>query len=317
MSIRSRLVFEERELQIPGIHGLGQYCYSTAGPGLATHQHRGCMEISLISKGTQTFQVGGQVYNLKGGEQFIAMPDELHDTAGQPEEKGVAYWLILDVTRNRDNFLFLNPTAANKLIEDLHKIPSRHFISDPESQSTLDKAFRDLQKIRTASERRGIFEHNLTYESSLVAPERVASYELSVVGHLLTYITQTIHASHAKPGQPSPAIQASLDFIAQHDNEWITVAEIAEKLHMPEAHFRLSFRREMGVPPAEYLLRRKIDVAKMRLAQPRSNITEVAYSLGFSSSQYFATVFRRFTNLTPSEFLEGRPAKLTPIIERE
>jgi AraC-like DNA-binding protein len=31
-------------------------------------------------------------------------------------------------------------------------------------------------------------------------------------------------------------------------------------------------------------------------------VTEVAYDLGFSSSQYFATVFKRYTLVNPSQF---------------
>jgi AraC-like DNA-binding protein len=38
------------------------------------------------------------------------------------------------------------------------------------------------------------------------------------------------------------------------------------------------------------------------LAQPGCRVTTLAHTLGFSSSQYFATVFRRFTGLTPSAY---------------
>lgn len=37
------------------------------------------------------------------------------------------------------------------------------------------------------------------------------------------------------------------------------------------------------------------------LADGRRSITDVAFSLGFSSSQYFATVFKRFTHRSPHE----------------
>jgi hypothetical protein len=43
----------------------------------------------------------------------------------------------------------------------------------------------------------------------------------------------------------------------------------------------------------------RIAVAEKRLALRRDSVTEIALELGFSSSQYFATVFKRFTGMTP------------------
>jgi AraC-like DNA-binding protein len=60
------------------------------------------------------------------------------------------------------------------------------------------------------------------------------------------------------------------------------------------------FKREVGIPPAEYVIRCKIAVARTRLAQSDATITRVAMDLGFPSSQFFATVFRRFTGRKPS-----------------
>jgi quercetin dioxygenase-like cupin family protein len=84
MQIQSRLVFEKDEVDIPGFHAMGQYHYTAACPGLPPHRHRGCVEIQLLAKGYQAFQVGGKVYHVRGGEQYAILPDEVHDTAGQP-----------------------------------------------------------------------------------------------------------------------------------------------------------------------------------------------------------------------------------------
>ena len=86
---RSRLVFEEDTLRIPGVHSLGQYHYNSAEPGLPPHRHRGCVEISLLARGYQAYQIGGKIYQVKGGEQYISLPDEIHDTGSEPEEKGI------------------------------------------------------------------------------------------------------------------------------------------------------------------------------------------------------------------------------------
>ncbi|MCE0484851.1 MAG: AraC family transcriptional regulator [Methylacidiphilales bacterium] len=322
MEIKSRLVFEEATLGIPGLHSIGQYDYATAKPGLPPHQHRGCVEISLLVKGYQSYQVGGKIYHVKGGEQYISLPGEIHDTGSEPQEKGILYWLILNVTKQRDKFLFLAPPMAHKLTADLLNFPLRHFAASYESRATLDKAFKALQKIRIADECTGIFRNNRTLPASSAnghgvhRPDADDSLALmEAVSHLVYYILQTIQASRSNPRPLSPPIQASLDFMKKNERAWLNVAVAAEHVHLSESYFKILFREEIGLPPAEYMLHRKVDAAKVLLRKHPANVTEVAYSLGFSSSQYFATVFKRFTSRTPSEFISERSPELTFMVD--
>ncbi|MBL8993701.1 MAG: helix-turn-helix transcriptional regulator, partial [Spirochaetia bacterium] len=68
--------------------------------------------------------------------------------------------------------------------------------------------------------------------------------------------------------------------------------------------FSSQFREATGIAPMEYLLRKKIESAKKALTRGES-VTDVALELGFSSSQYFATAFRRFTGAVPSRYKPG------------
>ena len=313
MKAASRIAFEEATLRIPGVHCLGQYHYTAAEPALPLHHHQGCVEISFLAKGCQVYRIGGKTYYVRGGEQYVALPDEPHDTGSEPEEKGVLYWLILDVANYPDNFLFLNPEMSRKLVDDLCHLASHHFPAMPESQVSLDKAFAQLRAIRTPDERKGIF-RDWRGASKAKKNDDVLPL-LEVASHLTTYVLQTLRASRENTREVSPAIRSSLEFMAQHQNEWLDVGAVAGHVHLSESHFKIRFREEVGLPPAEYMLRRKVDIAKELLSRPEHHITDVAYQLGFSSSQYFATVFRRYTKLTPSEYLQGRRPVMRPIVD--
>ena len=67
------------------------------------------------------------------------------------------------------------------------------------------------------------------------------------------------------------------------------------------SRFKALFKEVWGIPPAEYALRLRIGEARRRLVESGATVTQVAMDLGFSSSQYFATSFKRFTNMTPRE----------------
>jgi AraC-like DNA-binding protein len=322
MSTWSRLVYEEASIGIPGIHSIGQYNYVAARAGLPPHKHVGCVEISLLVKGYQTYRVAGETYHVKGGEQYISLPDEMHDTGSEPQDKGIMYWLILDVVKDPDKFLFLAPAMARKLINDLLQFPNRHFPGHSGGHATLDLAFRALRQVKGADECTGIFEKNAP--EPIVPPKprrsnRAADPSLQLLeasNHIVYYILQTITASRANVRPLLPVIKESLDFMMQNEEVWLSVAQVAEKVKLSESYFKILFREQMGLPPAEYMLRRKIEAAKVLLSKPDCNITDLAYSLGFSSSQYFATVFKRFTNQTPSEFMAGHTMELLTIVDQ-
>jgi two-component system response regulator YesN len=54
------------------------------------------------------------------------------------------------------------------------------------------------------------------------------------------------------------------------------------------------------VPPADYVSRQKVARATDLLRKTGMPVTQIATNLGYSSSQYFATAFRRYTGKTPS-----------------
>lgn len=72
------------------------------------------------------------------------------------------------------------------------------------------------------------------------------------------------------------------------------------------------FRAHTGLTPADYLARYRIKTARKILAQTNRKVSDVAKSCGFSSAQYFNSVFRRQTGLTPSAWrAKSRPGSQT------
>ncbi|HEY3377167.1 MAG TPA: helix-turn-helix transcriptional regulator, partial [Armatimonadota bacterium] len=77
---------------------------------------------------------------------------------------------------------------------------------------------------------------------------------------------------------------------------------LAELLNLSTSRFKAKFKLEVGIPPAEYIMRRRLDRAKTLLCAGHS-VTTTAYALGFPSSQYFATAFKRYTGQRPLDYL--------------
>jgi AraC family transcriptional regulator len=100
------------------------------------------------------------------------------------------------------------------------------------------------------------------------------------------------------------------DFIEAHLSESIGLAEIAASAGLTRMHFAAQFRVTTGVPPHEYLIRRRIERAQELLLSSSLPLIEIALDVGFKSQAHFTTVFRRIVGQTPriwrTENFDGR-----------
>ena len=264
----------------------GRYQYAASRLGLSPHLHRDAIEICFLERGEQTYRVNDRIYRLRGQDQFFTLPGEVHDTAGLPQERGILYWLILHIGPSR-NFLGLADAPAKRLRLELRRLPTRHFQADPDCASLLTQIF-DLATREGQPEDGG----NQSFRS------------LRIQALLLQYLALTIQAScRGSRGSVSPLMQRVLADIDRNLAEPVKVPYLATVARLSESRFKARFKSELGIPPAEFWLRKKISRAE-QLLKDRS-VTEVAHQLGFSSSQYFATVFKRYTLKKPSHYRES------------
>ncbi|MDB6169096.1 MAG: helix-turn-helix-domain containing protein AraC type [Verrucomicrobia bacterium] len=269
----------ERDIRIPGVGEIGRYRYANAYEGLRLRSHPGGLEICFLARGQQTYRVNGEIYRLRGGEQYLVFPGEPHDSAGMPEEKGVLYWVFIRLAPASRRLLFLEAAASRELRRALLALPSRHFAAEPGTHELLEETFAAVAGARTQLDRIG------------------------AAGLILRYLFATIRASHRnRRAAPSLRIQRTLAHIAANLGELPSVPQLARLVRLSPSRFKARFREEVGLPPREHVLRHRLAVAQARLRASAATVTQVAHELGFSSSQYFATVFRRFTGLTPSQY---------------
>ena len=104
------------------------------------------------------------------------------------------------------------------------------------------------------------------------------------------------------PKQRSPQIMKARELIDAHLEDPVPIDVIADELGMSPGHFRTRFRQATGSTPHEYLTGLRIARAKEILRHDRWSITNVAFRLGYSSSQNFASTFKRQAGMTPTSF---------------
>ncbi len=80
------------------------------------------------------------------------------------------------------------------------------------------------------------------------------------------------------------------------------VAYFAEKANLSPGYFGDLIKRETGNSPQEIITLHLINEAKRRLASTDTDISVIAYDLGFQYPQHFTRLFKRVTGKSPSTF---------------
>jgi len=105
-----------------------------------------------------------------------------------------------------------------------------------------------------------------------------------------------------RPASPAVLVVAAQEYLKQHLAEPIRMTDLIKHIGLGRSRLFESFRSITGLTPNDYLLRLRVKQAQELLAQSRQSLTDIALATGFSSSQYFSNVFRKYTGQTPREF---------------
>ena len=89
------------------------------------------------------------------------------------------------------------------------------------------------------------------------------------------------------------------EHIEAHLEQRITIDELAGLAAMSPFHFCRSFKRTTGLAPHQYVLARRIDLAKRRLTVTNLSVQSIAWSIGFENISHFRRQFVAQFGVTP------------------
>lgn len=78
--------------------------------------------------------------------------------------------------------------------------------------------------------------------------------------------------------------------------------ELAMRLNISYSWFRKVFKDYTGYAPAKYFQELKLRKAKQLLVSTSQSVKEISFLLGYQSTEYFFSFFKKHTGLTPLEY---------------
>lgn len=252
---------------------------NVAKPFVPSFEGKGLTSILYIEKGNFAIRYEtGELLTPRGGTFYYHPPVSLkYQTFDKTITPYSMYRLVLNLSL--DNL----PTFSSHLLKQkiIDHLPSRPFLR--KAPPLMISAFKTI-----------ISEYD----------QKQAGFMVQIENSILQILISAMRAAMCQETDMEGThwLTEKVDrFLAENMEFMGPVEKLFDQLGVKRNKGYDVFHEIIGLNPKEYILRKKVEFAKQMLIQDH-DITTIAYELGFSSSQRFATVFKKLTCITPSDF---------------
>jgi AraC family transcriptional regulator len=193
--------------------------------------------------------------------------------------------------------------------DDLHYLYLSVGISDAALAAACDGTRGDVELRRVES----LVDARVGALAAAVNAERVAGYpsgrlfldsvEQALAAALVNgYAVRHRSVQTHRGGLGSARLRRIKEFVDAKIEDELTLCEMAQAVELSTAYFSRMFRKSTGETPHQFLLRQRLERAKMMLRSADGRVMDVAVACGFKSQQHFAQVFRHVYGVSPTEY---------------
>ncbi len=105
------------------------------------------------------------------------------------------------------------------------------------------------------------------------------------------------------------AVRRLREHIETHIESSLRIEDLAVKLEMSTGHFSRAFRASVGMPPHNYIMRRRVARAQELLTETDLNLAAVALRCGFADQSHLTNRFREIAGVTPRTYRAERSGR--------
>ncbi|QBD77585.1 AraC family transcriptional regulator [Ktedonosporobacter rubrisoli] len=147
----------------------------------------------------------------------------------------------------------------------------------------------------------------LSAESTIFSAAYIDALSNALAAHILKHFCLYSHKKSLVPASTklsSTAWRNVVEYIHTHLDQALTLKELATIVGMSSYHFAHSFKQALGISPHQYILRLRIEYAKMMLLKGEVPLSEIVMHLGFADQSHFTRSFKRVVGIPPRMFVQ-------------
>lgn len=236
----------------------------------------GHYNIMFLYEGEARFERNDEVYIAKKGDFVFYRPNDIRKARTFPDRLMKCYavdFLYTCVEFDKVEWKLKHCELPFKVVST---------VSDPYLYSKLVDLFSSLSRLWMNNK-----QNNEVKSRSIFA---------EIIHLLLRY-------NECKSYSFSDAKRAEevINYLTKHYAERITLEDLSEKMQLSYSYLGSIFKKVTGKPIIEYLIHIRLYKAKELLRDGHS-VSDVAYMTGFNDVFYFSKVFKKYENISPSQY---------------
>lgn len=270
----------KKESGLPELPEVGKLQVKNAAWPMPMESHPDAVEFLLLRSGCKQIQVEDRLYEMQGGDLLVVFPGERHGAEDFVQNRTSLAYLLMAVPTEIPRFCMLEEEERSALWEQLKLLKGRMLKVSPSVCRTMDRLFDHVNT-------------GLPLERARIRTE------------LMRFLFQILEEAGEENKSLPADIAAVIRYIREAREEMPDIAKMAALVNLSESRFKQKFKQATGIPPAEFTVREKIRESQTLLKDPARTVTSIAMELGFSSSQHFSVLFRKYTGLSPIQYRQN------------
>jgi AraC family L-rhamnose operon regulatory protein RhaS len=260
--------------------------------GLGWHRNEG-IEFHFLESGTMPYSQEGKEVLLTPNHLTITRPWEAHKVGNPHIGMGKFYWVILDLGVRRPHQDWVWPDWITLTENDLSRLTT---ILRQNKKSIL----KTDQRVRDCFKRINLAVNTDENGSNASRLRLLINYLLILLLDLLDNENIVLNESLT---DSSRSVTYFLKELEKKLSETWTIELMAQSAGVGLTRFTHHCKRLTNLTPMRYLTMRRLEMSKKILIEnPNHTVGEVAYMCGFTTSQYFSTVFKKHEKCSPNEY---------------
>ena len=143
---------------------------------------------------------------------------------------------------------------------------------------------------------------NLLRELISINDEHTHNSELLSSHIIVSLMTQVILGTKKKITEPSENAIKIKSYLKEHFTEKLTLDKLSKELFLSKFHIEKEFKKYYGMTVFDYIISKRINLAKRLLRFTNKTIDEISSECGFSDQSYFNRQFKKSVGTTGTAF---------------